>query len=61
MPRWPAYLLAGAAAAFALPAMTTPHPRETSVAVAQDTARADPQSLAADADRPLGSERNSQE
>jgi hypothetical protein len=28
MPRWPAYLLAGAAAAFALPAMTTPHPRE---------------------------------
>lgn len=28
MPTWPAFLLAAAAAAFALPAMTTPHPTE---------------------------------
>ena len=42
MPRWPAYLLAGAAAAFALPAMTTPHPRETPVTVVQEPAHVDP-------------------
>ena len=51
MPRWPAYLLAGAAAAFALPAMTTPHPRETAVAAAQEPVRAVSPPVAVDADR----------